>query len=134
MMKCLPKPFWALLLLLPFYSIAQDFEPPVDPVLSSKEDYARYEKDVIGSAKWLEGKPVGVEMEKRQRVAAFIIKWVSGSPTVNIAINPFQMKLADKNPQFLALYMAAAARYCLENNYSKDTVKTVSAAVKSILA
>ncbi len=30
--------------------------------------------------------------------------------------------------------MAAAARYCIENNYSKDTLKTTTAAVKSILA
>ncbi len=45
-MKRLPKLAWALLLLLPFYSIAQDFEPPADAVLSSKEDYAKYEKDV----------------------------------------------------------------------------------------
>ncbi|HEY4149756.1 MAG TPA: hypothetical protein VGM41_12540 [Chitinophagaceae bacterium] len=134
MMKRLPKPVWALLLLLPFYSIAQDFVPPADPVLSSKEDYAKYEKDVISSAKWLESKAVGVEMEKRKQVGAFIIKWLSGSPTVNVAITPFQMKLADKNPQFLVLYMAAAARYCLENNYSKDTLKTTTAAVKSILA
>ncbi len=132
-MKCLPRLTWLLFLVLPFYTIAQDFELPADPVFASKEDYAKYEKDVINAAKWLESKPVGVEMEKRKQVGAFVLKWVMGSPTVNVALNEFQTKLADKNPQFLALYMAAAARYCLENNYSKNELKAITAAVKSVI-
>jgi hypothetical protein len=43
------------------------------------------------------------------------------------------MKLLDKNPQFVGLFMASYGRYCLENNYSKDVLKATTAGIKSVI-
>ena len=32
---------------------SQDYITPADYVLESKEDYAKYEKDIVAAAKWL---------------------------------------------------------------------------------
>jgi hypothetical protein len=122
-----------LVLSLPPGLYAQDFDPPANPILTTPGDYARYEKDVIAAAKWLESNPIGADMQKRIGINSFVIKWISGSPTVSVELQEFQTKLCDKNPQLLALFMSAYARYCLENNYSKDVLKATTAAIKSVI-
>lgn len=112
---------------------AQSFQVPANVKLDVKEDYANYEKDVIAAAKWLEATPVSKETEKRQEINAFIVKWISGSPSVTIEIDKLQMDVLDKNPQLLAMYMAAYARHVLENNYTSDKVKATTAAFKSVI-
>jgi hypothetical protein len=101
-------------------SIAQDYTVPVNYSLVSKEDYTKYEKDVIDAAKWLVNTPLDEQKHKRQQVSAFIFKWINGSPTVSVELNTNIMDLDEKNPGMLIIFMASCAKYVLENNYSKD--------------
>lgn len=121
-----------ILLCLNISSFAQEFSVP-EATLESKDDYAKYEKDIIRAAAWLESTPIGKEMDKRTQVNTFVIKWISGSPSVNVEIGQLTMKLTDKNPSFIGAFMAAYARYALENNYSKDAVQGNMAGIRSII-
>lgn len=112
---------------------SQEFEVPKDYKLVAKEDYAPYEKDVIAAAKWLESASFNTESDKYAEVAEFVIKWISGSPTVNVNIYPVVMDLDKKNKGMLVLYMAAAAKYSLENSYSKDMKAQQKAALLSMI-
>ena len=112
---------------------AQDFEVPANYQLNAKEDYGKYEKDIIAAAKWLLTIPFNEQKEKRKEVASFVIKWVNGSPSVNVELNATIIDFEEKNPGMLPLYMAGSARYVLENNYSKDMRAKHKAALKGMI-
>jgi len=88
---------------------------------------------MIAAAKWLEGTPIGTDMDKRTKVNAYVIAWITNSPTVSIEIKSSIIKPFDKNPQLLSVYMAGYTRYCLENNYSKDQLQSNIAGFKSVI-
>jgi hypothetical protein len=113
--------------------LSQDFVVPTDYKLVAKEDYAPYEKDIIAAAKWLETASYNTNYSQFSEVATFVVKWVNGSPTVNVMITPIIMDLESKNNGMLVLYMAACARYSLENNYSKDMKAQQKAAILSMI-
>lgn len=108
------------LFIIPFLVMSQDYEPPKDYVLKEKDDYAKYEKDIIAAAKWLQATPFNEQKEKRKDVSAFVIAWINGSPTVNVEITPILLDFEKKNSGMLVLFMASSAQYVLENDFSKD--------------
>jgi hypothetical protein len=112
---------------------SQEFVVPANYRLEIKEDYSPYEKDIIAAAKWLETISFNSESEKLSEASAFVIKWISGSPTVNVEIFPVVMDLENKNKGMLVLYMTACARYSLENGYSKDMRAQQKAAILSMI-
>lgn len=109
-----------LFMLISFGAVAQNFEVPADYSFKVKEDYTRYEKEVIAAADWLQATPLNEQQDKRKNVSAFLMEWINGSPTVNVEINPAIMDFEKKNTGMLILYMAGSAKYVLANNYSKD--------------
>ncbi|MFL5809282.1 MAG: hypothetical protein ACJ749_07150 [Flavisolibacter sp.] len=119
-MKIAPVILICLSLAIAKVTFSQDYIVPANYKLESKEDYTKYEKDIIGAAKWLLTTPFDEQQEKRKEVSAFVAKWINGSPTVNVEINPTIMDFEKKNPGMLVLYMASSAKYVLENNYSRD--------------
>lgn len=124
----------ATLILVSTFVLGQNFEVPANYQFNTKDDYSRYEKDIIDATKWLQSTPFNEQKEKRQEVSAFVIKWINGSPTVNVEINPTIMDFEEKNQGMLALYMAGSAKYVLENNYSKDMRAKHKAALKGMIA
>lgn len=112
---------------------SQNFDVPEDYVLESKEDYTKYEKDVIACANWMENSPL-IKDNKRIEANSFFITWLTGSPTVTVSIDAdFVVKYTEKNPDLLVIFMAGWARYSLENNYSKDIQKGYYEGYKSII-
>lgn len=113
---------------------SQEFNVPSNYQLNSKEDYSMYEKDIINAAKWLVVTALNDQREKRQEVSAFVFRWVNGSPTVNVEINPTIMEFEKKNPGMLIIYMASSAKYVLENNYSTDMRAKHKAALRDMIS
>lgn len=132
-MRCLPLIFFFALTVMTTDLFAQEFEPPVNAVLEKKDDYLKYEADIINAARWLEATPIGAQKEKRVQVNMFFTVWLTGSPTVTIEINSWVMKLTDKNPDLLVVFLSGYARYVLENQYSNDAAKANEAGVKSMI-
>ncbi|UEG51122.1 hypothetical protein LK994_06500 [Ferruginibacter lapsinanis] len=112
----------------------QNFEVPQHYEFKTAADYTKFEKDVIDGAKWLKETPLNEQTDKRKMVAAFLLTWINGSPTVNVEINPTIMDFEKKNEGMLVLYMSASARYVLENNYSKDMRAKHRAALRDMIA
>lgn len=108
------------LLCVSLQSFSQQTIVPASYELKAKDDYARYEKDVINAATWLETAAFNKTTDESQKVGAFIVAWVNGSPTVNVELNEYLLDLEKKNKGMLILYMAECAKYVLQNNYSKD--------------
>lgn len=115
-------------------SAGTKFEVPQGYELKVKEDYAKYEKDIIEAVKWLKTTPLNAEPEKRREVSAFVVAWINGSPTVNVEITPSILDFENKNSGMLVIYMASSAQYVLENNYSKDMRAKHKAALHDMIA
>ena len=115
-------------------AVCQEFNVPSNYQFESKEDYSKYEKDIINAAKWLVVTPLNEQQEKRKEVSAFAVKWINGSPTVNVEINPTIMDFDKKNPGMLALFMACSAKFVLENNYSNDMRAKHKAALRDMIS
>lgn len=122
------------LFIIPFFVMSQEYEPPKDYVLKEKEDYTKYEKDMIGAAKWLQATAFNEQQEKRKEVASFVVAWISGSPTVNVKLVPVLMDFEKRNSGMLVLFMASCAQYVLENNYSKDEMAEYTFGTKAMIA
>ena len=120
-------------LLLSFTAVAQDFEVPAQlPV--TKDEFVKSEPDFILAAKWLESNPLGTQEVKTKKMNAWVLAWITNSPTVTVEIRSFVTKIFDKNTQLLMVFMAGYSRYCLENNYSSDQLKANTAGVKSAIS
>ncbi len=101
--------------------------------LNVKEDYSKYETDIINAAKWLEETDLDKETDKRQRVNAFVVKWVSGSPTVTVSIDEPLMRIVGGNPALLSIYVASYSRSVLENKASPNGFLAVKAGLLSVV-
>jgi hypothetical protein len=111
---------------------AQSFEVPEFDT-QSPDDYARYEKDIIACANWLEETPLDQEPVKRRAANAFLIKWLSGTKDVTVSINSEITRYSDKNPQLLVLFMTGWCRYALQNDHSKDQLRGCYEGIKSMI-
>lgn len=107
------------------------FEVPENYELNTAEDYAKYEPAIINAAKWLEDTDLDREKEKRQKVNAFVLKWIAGSPTVTIELSEPIGKLCSKNEELFGVYLSAYSRSALEN---KKTTTKFLATKASLLA
>ena len=132
-MRITPILLTAICLFFASTTFSQEFEIP-NYTLEAKDDYAKFEKDVITAANWLVAVPLNEQTSKRQQVSAFVLKWVNGSPTVNVEINPTIMDFEQKNAGMLIIYMAQSAKYVLENNYSKDMRAKHKAALAAMMS
>lgn len=113
---------------------SQEFEVPENVVLTTKDDYVKYEKDIIACTNWMENYPLDKNKDKRKEANAFFMKWLTGSPTVSININvDYVIKYTEKNPDLLMIFMAGWTRYSLENNYSNDQLKGYYEGYKSMI-
>lgn len=112
---------------------AQSFDVPKNVVLKDKDDYAKYEKDMINAATWLRDTPLNEQEAKRKEVSQFVILWLTGSPTVDVELGTAVLDFEKKNTGMMVVFMAASARYSLENNYSKDKTAKNRAALLDLI-
>ena len=116
-------------------TVAQtSFELPQHVELINKEDYAIYESPVIQAARWLEENDLDQETEKRKEINAFVLKWITGSPSVSVVISEQIQKIYGRNVQLLAVYLASYSRYMLENKNTHDNFKATKAALMSMIS
>jgi hypothetical protein len=109
------------------------FEVPVDYQLNVKEDYPKYEADIIAAANWLESNDLNKESQKRKEVSAFVIKWITGSPYVTVSLTEQVSKLYGKNSSLLIIYMASYTKHYLENKTSATQFSGTKAALISMM-
>lgn len=111
--------------------LAQDIEIPNDLKLENAEDYQKTEDLVLKCTEWILNTPITENPNKRKEINAFLIKWMSGSPTVSIVlvtgIVPFDCA------ECLMLFMSGWTKYSLENGYSKNDVECAVAGAENAI-
>ena len=110
---------------------AQDLVIPQNLTLESHDDYMNTEKLVVQCIDWLQQTTFGEEKEERKKVQNFLLRWMSGSPTVTIQIKEGLIPL-DK-PEILMAFMQGWTRYSLLHKKANSVVDCAMAGVEYAL-
>lgn len=105
----------------------------LDALPTTKEEFAASEKKVLATINWLEVTPFDKEEDKRLQQKAFLVRWITNSPTVTLEINADVLTFTKKNPDLMITFMGGWTRYCLQNNYSTDMTQGSLAGIKSAI-
>ncbi|WP_422083759.1 hypothetical protein [Ulvibacterium sp.] len=111
--------------------LSQQVEIPNDLKLENADDYQKTEQLVLNSTDWLLETPISEYPKKRKEINAFLMKWMSGSPTVSIELvsGIVPLDCAD----CLMSFMSGWTKYSLENNYSKNKVACAVAGAENAI-
>jgi hypothetical protein len=121
------------LLITGFKATAQNSPVPAGYSLKEKDDYAKYAPDVIKTIDWLQETPWADVPDKKKEANAFVVAWITGSPTVNLNINSDDiMKLCTKNGELLMSFIGGYVKYYLQNKDGSESLANL-AGVKAIL-
>jgi len=112
---------------------AQQSPVPTSYSFATKDDYAKYDQQVIETVSWLEKTPANQQAEQRQAAGRFLIEWMTGSPAVAVQLQPYFLDLCPKNPEALVLFMGGWSRYQLQHPEAKDAVAMNVEGLKAVL-
>lgn len=103
--------------------------------LELKEDYnAAAETAALKAADFLLTTPNEKDNLDRLKSLQYLIKWMSGTPDYSFSLGDPITKFIKKNEDVLGLYMAAMAKYVLENKAdAKDEKKVKLKSVKLLI-
>lgn len=108
--------------------------PYNDVVLEQKEDYKKAEKEILKAADYLFKSPYDKDDLERLYAIEFIMKWMSGTPDYKFELSEKYSKPFSGETDLIGLYMAAMAKYAVENkDKGADPDKINLAAVKIVL-
>lgn len=103
-----------------------------DYQLKTKEDYAKYEQDVIDGYNWLMKTSVGENPQKRKEISAFLMQWMSGSPNVSLELSEKIVTYMDCG-DCLMIFMSGWTNYALETKDFNNKFKGNLAGTKSVI-
>lgn len=94
---------------------SQTFEVPNNYKLKEKGDYAEYEKDIIDCIDWLMLTPQNEQAGKRKSASAFLIKWVTGSPKIQMEIHPQIVNFISTSPELLLPFIGGWTKFSIQS-------------------
>jgi hypothetical protein len=122
-------------LLASFFSFAQTQPDYQNIRLEEKGDYKPADSFALKAASYVLSTPFEKDDINRLRALSFVIRWMSGTPDYGFTIDESVSKMIKGNDDLLGLYMAAMAKFCLENPSSAKDDKLVKLnAIKLLLA
>ncbi|WP_299339393.1 hypothetical protein [uncultured Psychroserpens sp.] len=129
----LPQLCIAILLLWSLSFQAQEFNIPDNYSLTSEADYKKHQQDALDAINWLENTPLNEQESKRKNVSAFVMQWLTGTPTVTISVSAYIVEVAEKNPDLLLTFLAGWAKHAIENSRKLNEMEGNVAGMKSVL-
>lgn len=81
--------------------------------LEKPEDYKATEPQVLAAFDWLLATPLNSEPQKRKELSAFLIQWITGSPTVSIEVKEQVVPYVDQ-PESFMIYLGGYTKYVLQ--------------------
>ena len=118
---------------LTFNLFTQEFEVPKNYVLKGKEDFSKYESEVLKGIDWLFQTPINSQSDKRKEVNMFILSWLEGSPTVSVEIKQEIVSFMKPNPDLLMIFMCGWTKYSLENKDYNNKIKGSQKGVEAVI-
>ncbi|MBL7697493.1 MAG: hypothetical protein JNK79_05025 [Chitinophagaceae bacterium] len=83
--------------------------------LKQASDYKPAEVTVLTAANYILSTPVKEDDLDRKMAFAFILRWMTGTPDYSFEVDETAAKISKGNNEMIGLYMAAMAKYGIEN-------------------
>ncbi|MGB4772902.1 MAG: hypothetical protein WBP58_15660 [Chitinophagaceae bacterium] len=127
-----------LFFLLIFCSIGLSAQnlPDFDQIrLEQGSDYKPAEPAALQAANYILSTPIAKDDVNRLLSLRFLLRWMTGTPDYTFSLGGNISKAVANNEDLLGVYMAAMAKYALENSaVAKDEKKVNLEATKMMLA
>ena len=79
---------------------AQTFVVPKDYVFNTPEDFRKYEQQIIQCIDYLNQTPLNKEVANRQAASEFFIKWIYGTPDIEVVVYKKIIPFINNKPLF----------------------------------
>ncbi|MCJ8209344.1 hypothetical protein MUY27_06460 [Mucilaginibacter sp. RS28] len=104
---------------------------PVQGKMVTREDYQRYEQDVVKTIDWLQETPWKQDPQLYSKATSFLFKWIQGTPTITMELMPPLVDLTDQNNKLMASFIGGYTKYAIQHPvYLKEDANM--AAVKAL--
>ena len=113
--------------------VAQEFEVPKNYILKQKEDFSKYESEVLKGIDWLIQTPLNTQPEKRKEINTFVMTWLTGSPNVTIEIKPEIVSFIEPNADLIMIFMCGWTKYSLETKDYSNRIKESQKGVEAVI-
>jgi hypothetical protein len=103
-------------------------------VLEEKEDYAPYNQLIVECVQWLETTSFNQQTNKRKQVQSFIVKWVTGSPTVNVYLSSYPVDVWSADPdKLMVLFFGGWIRAAIASEFTISDHEAFTEGIRSLL-
>ncbi len=107
---------------------------PNNVSLVEKEDYAPYHGLIVDCVDWLETTPFNEQQDKRKLVEAFLLKWLSGTPTLKVSMHMYHMEFISADTEKLLIpFLAGWARSIIESDFKINEYNGMADGVRTVL-
>lgn len=113
--------------------VAQNFAVPDDLTLETEADYAAQNENVVAAVNWLRDTHINNETKKRTRVNAYLLQWLTGTPTMTLTLNADLADYGDCG-DCLMLYMGGYAKTVIESGNKDDQLTANLGAINTLIA
>lgn len=108
-------------------------ELPKDYVWNSPEDYRKDTELVKKTLRWLSMAPLNVDLAKRSEANAFVLKWLSGSPDLIMAIDTSKLTFIEEHPELLDTFIHGMALAYLSKGNSISNADAHAAGFQAVV-
>ncbi len=126
----------SILVFLVFFSIlnsiSQNFEIPTRDKINSKEDYIKYENNVVDAVNWLMNHPIDKDLKVRNRITAFIFNWVSNNPYFVFNTSNEIATFYD-SADCIVIFTGGMVKYSIENKDFDNKLQKNIAGVEAVI-
>lgn len=111
---------------------AQDFTVPKDIALETEADYVAQNENVVAAVNWLRDTHINNETKKRTRINAYLLQWLTGTPTMTLTLNADLADYGDCG-DCLMLYMGGYAKTVIESGNKDDQLAANLGAINTLI-
>ncbi|MXV52520.1 hypothetical protein GS399_16210 [Pedobacter sp. HMF7647] len=122
-----------VLLFLTRAAFSQDLVVPQNYKFKTKEDFLRYQPDVIKCINWLAETPRNQKQQKRKEAEDFSVSWIYKCPYVSVFLEQYVMKISAKNPDLVLSFLFGFTKYTLEHPEEKSLLTLNMAGLTNLL-
>lgn len=124
------------LLFLSVHSNAQNLPDFSNIKLDTKDDFtAAADEAALQACQYLLSTPPSAKDAHRLRSTQYLIRWMTGTPSYMFHIDDLATKVAKKDNDLLAVYLASMGKFCLENKDQSSNERAVKLnSVKAFIA
>ena len=120
-------------LILFAFSFSQSFDFSKNYQFKNAKDYDTYQREFLSALNYLEQNSFNNNDSKRKKVNAFVLKWITGTPTVSLKIESYMMNFSKKNSDFIIIFLGNMAKYKIENPSDDSNINSQLEGIRSVL-